>query len=547
MAGVFSSAAAASKRELVIKRESESPASSAVESGDYDQLFTVTSLNHLVVSGFGALTSFSPGLGRLGGLFQLILTQNSLTTIPSEVASLAKLKHLDLSQNKISSLPDALYSLHALHTLIISHNALTDDSFPPPPEGAGLAAAFPSLHHVDLLHNALTRLPELVYSTPHIQELIASDNAIASLEPAIGRFPGLKHIDMKRNRLTSLPSELSVCSKIRVMSFEDNPLSDRRLLKLVAQHGASKPKAVLDYLTSHAPKGSAPGGGAKGGKGKGVARSAGADEEEGVVFSDGKTGIHIVRPAQHVEVTASTEARSVRPYLVCAIVRGVDLTQEVAHKEFITLQTKLHDTVCKRRRVATIATHNLSTMSPPLRYSCSPATAISFTPLNWPKLVTAQRFLRHLESSKQDKRGGGGGGGGKGKKGGQSVAAPVADPVSTALSKYLQFVNADAMVFLQDSAGLVISLPPLVNSEVTKIDSDTTDLFLEVTSAESLGSCKQVMDALVCGMCERGLGMHSGRMQVEQVKVVDPTGQLLVLYPSRTDLTDTEFEISRPQ
>lgn len=348
MAEVFSAAAAANKRELVIKRETkqQSAASSAVESGDYAQLFTVTSLNHLQVSGFGELTSFSPEVGKLEALLQLILTQNGLTSIPGQVASLAKLKHLDVSQNKISSLPDALYSLHSLHTLILSHNCLTDDSFPPAPQGVDLSSVFPNLHHLDVLHNQLTRLPDLAYATHCIQDLIASDNAIASLDAGIGALSALKCIDMKRNKLSSLPYELTSCSKIRVMAFEDNPLSDRRLLKLVAQHGTSKPRAVLDYIASHTPKpapssSTSKGGGGKAGK-RGVAKSVENDEEgdddDGVVFADNKRRICISRPAQHVEVKASPEARSVRPYLVCAIIRGVDLTDDVAYKEFITLQ-----------------------------------------------------------------------------------------------------------------------------------------------------------------------------------------------------------------
>lgn len=81
----------------------------------------------------------------------------------------------------------------------------------------------------------------------------------------------------------------------------------------------------------------------------------------------------------------------------------------------------------------------------------------------------------------------------------------------------------------------------------TQIDSDTTDLFLEVSSRESLGSCKQVMEALVCGMCEAGVGVRGDRMQLEQVRVLDETGHVLVLFPSRTDLTDTSFEVVRPQ
>ena len=201
---------------------------------------------------------------------------------------------------------------------------------------------FPNLHHIDVLQNRLTKLPVFVYGAPLLQELIASDNVISVLEPTVGSILGLKQVDMKRNKLTSLPYELTACSKIRMMRFEENPLSDRRLLKLVAQHGASKPKAVLDYIASHTPKPAAPLVG-KAGRGKGGSKPPSfshlaSEEDDVVVFAESKVRIQVSRPAQHVEVKATAAARAVRPYLVCAIVRGIDLEDEVAYREFITLQ-----------------------------------------------------------------------------------------------------------------------------------------------------------------------------------------------------------------
>lgn len=338
MAKVFASAAASNKRELVIKNDTSSPESEAILSGNFDDLFTVTTLNHIRITGFSELTTFPGKLGQLEGLLQLILTENSLTTLPSEISALSKLKHLDVSQNQLSTFPDALYGLHSLHTLIASHNALTDDSFP---TSTDFGSAFPSLHHVDLIGNRLTKLPQLVYSTHAIQELIASDNSISVLEPAIASLASLKHIDLKRNQLSALPHELTACAKLKVMRFEDNPISDRRLLKLVAQHGASKPKAVLDYIASHTPKASGSPT-AKGGKGKGGAKQAKSrDGDDGIVFAERKRGITISRPAEYLEVIASSAARGVRPYLVCAVVRGMDLSNELAYKEFITLQVNI--------------------------------------------------------------------------------------------------------------------------------------------------------------------------------------------------------------
>lgn len=73
----------------------------------------------------------------------------------------------------------------------------------------------------------------------------------------------------------------------------------------------------------------------------------------------------------------------------------------------------------------------------------------------------------------------------------------------------------------------------------------TRRLLVEVTSSESLAVAKTVMDAVVTGV-----GVMEGRgegVQVEQVRVVDEAGQLLVLYPSRTDLvTSSDIEVVRP-
>ena len=77
-----------------------------------------------------------------------------------------------------------------------------------------------------------------------------------------------------------------------------------------------------------------------------------------------------------------------------------------------------------------------------------------------------------------------------------------------------------------------------------QVEEGTRDIFLEVTSAENLATAKSVMDALVLGMV--GCVGSEGGMCVEQVRVVDEAGQLLVLYPSRTDLTATELDVQRP-
>ena len=349
---VFTSLASAGKRELVIKKGSGSAEAASVESDDYDALFTVTTLNHLQVSGFPVLKTLSPKIGQLDSLLQLILTSNELSTLPDEIETLAKLKLLDVSNNKIAQLPASIYDLQSLHTLILGHNALTDASFPKPPAAA--LTIFPNLHHLDIVENQLTLLPEFVYDTHSLQELLASDNSIVALESAIGPLVSLKQLDMRRNKLNSVPFELTDCVKLKTLRLEENPISDRRLLKLIAQHGAGKPKAVLDYIASHATKAAASieekGGGKKGKKKKKETREdsgvkskpgeggGGGDSDLEIEFSDSKPRLQIVRPTNFVEVKVTPEARKVRPYVVCAVVRRVELARGTNFAKFIALQ-----------------------------------------------------------------------------------------------------------------------------------------------------------------------------------------------------------------
>ncbi|XP_029689147.1 leucine-rich repeat-containing protein 47-like isoform X2 [Takifugu rubripes] len=93
-----------------------------------------------------------------------------------------------------------------------------------------------------------------------------------------------------------------------------------------------------------------------------------------------------------------------------------------------------------------------------------------------------------------------------------------------------------------------------------QIKKTTKELLLEVTSATSLQTCKDVMDALVAKMAElnkftvehqeevssdgeegspqepSGPREMSSELIVQQVRTVDHDGNLKVVYPSKTDL-----------
>ena len=351
---MFKEAASAGKRELVVRRDDLSPAAAeAIEDGSDASLFAVTSLNNLQVSGFRGLPSLSPGLGRLSSLLQLSLANNNLQSLPEEVGRLDRLRLLDVSRNSLSSLPVSLYSLPSLHTLLLAHNALRDDSFPPVPEW-GARPVLPVLQHLDVSGNRLTALPSFLQHAAELAELKASHNSLSSIEHLTGKMATLKLLELHCNQLTSVPPQLSACPKLKTLLLHENPLLDRRLLKLVIQHGAHKPRAILDYVASRAPqpaqsqkkKGKGKGKGRRESEGEGDKRRGPMvevvfDDSDGCVeFSEQRPVLHVLRPARGavMEVLATGAARKVRPYLVCCVVRGVGWGDGDALRDFITLQ-----------------------------------------------------------------------------------------------------------------------------------------------------------------------------------------------------------------
>mmetsp|Transcript_13275 Transcript_13275/g.11335 ORF Transcript_13275/g.11335 Transcript_13275/m.11335 type:complete len:108 (+) Transcript_13275:14-337(+) len=71
-----------------------------------------------------------------------------------------------------------------------------------------------------------------------------------------------------------------------------------------------------------------------------------------------------VQTDKALTMTVSPETAQVRPYVVCAILRGIEFDQ-ARYQSFIDLQDKLHQNICRRRTLASMGTHDLSKIQGP--------------------------------------------------------------------------------------------------------------------------------------------------------------------------------------
>ncbi|KAN0115091.1 phenylalanyl-tRNA synthetase [Hyaloscypha variabilis] len=152
-------------------------------------------------------------------------------------------------------------------------------------------------------------------------------------------------------------------------------------------------------------------------------------------------------------ITIHPETMKVRPYVSGAILRNVTFTQE-AYDSFIALQDKLHQNLARQRTLVSIGTHDLDTLKGPFTYEALPPKEISFIPLNQTKKMNGEELMQFYENDKH-------------------------------LGKYLHIIR-DSPVYpvIFDSQKTVCSLPPIINSDHSKISLKTKNVFMEITATD---------------------------------------------------------------
>ena len=138
-----------------------------------------------------------------------------------------------------------------------------------------------------------------------------------------------------------------------------------------------------------------------------------------------------------------------RPYIALAVVRDLDLDDE-AVKQMMQLQEKLHMTYCRRRRKASIGVYDLDKIKPPLYYELADPS-IKFTPLDESREMTLKEILTNTV---------------RGKEYGHIIA------------------NWEKYPILRDSEGTILSMPPIINSEDTRVTVETKNVIIDATGID---------------------------------------------------------------
>jgi phenylalanyl-tRNA synthetase beta chain len=158
----------------------------------------------------------------------------------------------------------------------------------------------------------------------------------------------------------------------------------------------------------------------------------------------------------------------IRPFAVNAVVKNVVLN-DAAIKSLMQVQEKLHASHGRNRKKVSIGVYDLDKIKFPLTYTTKPKS-FKFTPLESSKDMTISEILEKH---------------------------PKGRDYNTLLENF-----KECPIWL-DANNQVLALIPIINSEETKVDEKTEDLFIDVTGTD-IAACEQALNIIVTSLADRG-------------------------------------------
>jgi phenylalanyl-tRNA synthetase beta chain len=185
-----------------------------------------------------------------------------------------------------------------------------------------------------------------------------------------------------------------------------------------------------------------------------------------------------------LSVTVEATVRKIRPYVIAFVAKNGRLDDETL-KQLIMMQEDLHNGVGRKRKKASIGIHNFDVIKFPVIYKTVKGDH-SFRPLDEPSELSINQILKNLEIGKQ----------------------------------YGQILSAfDSYPLIVDSTGLVLSLPPIINGQATKVNDKCRNLFVEVTATDQK-TAEDLLAILAITLYEAGfeiktVSIDSGKRKIE--------------------------------
>ena len=214
---------------------------------------------------------------------------------------------------------------------------------------------------------------------------------------------------------------------------------------------------------------------------------------EGVARSfKGFLGLETGLPQYEIEesgekVFVSKEVEEIRPHIRFAKIDNVDFSGDKI-KYIMDFQENLHWVIGRDRKKVAIGIHNADVVEAPFNYIATEKTENAFVPLEMGEELTPEEILE------------------KNQKG----------------EKYAHLIDKfDKYPLILDKDNKVLSMPPIINGELTKLSEDTKNIIVDVTGTDEK-AVNQALNIICSSFAEVGGKIKSMEIVYEDETFVSP-------------------------
>jgi phenylalanyl-tRNA synthetase beta chain len=185
-------------------------------------------------------------------------------------------------------------------------------------------------------------------------------------------------------------------------------------------------------------------------------------------------------------VVVEDKVAKVRPFFVSCIIKDVEFTDDFI-KSIMQLQEKLHITHCRKRKKVAIGLHDYDKIVFPIIYTTKPKD-FKFVPLEMEKEVTLEEILKKHPKGKD----------------------------------YVWILKGmEEYPLLHDARDKVLSMPPIINSEDTKVEETTKNIFVDITATDEK-TANEVLNIIATTFADRGAKIHKIKVKYPGKMVYTP-------------------------
>ncbi len=204
-------------------------------------------------------------------------------------------------------------------------------------------------------------------------------------------------------------------------------------------------------------------------------------------FLDLETGLSEYRVTPSgMRFTVDPALATIRPFIGSAVIRNVSFDEE-SILSIMGLQEALHWAVGRGRSKVAIGIHDLDVVTPPFHYLAAERTH-RFVPLDFNEELTMEEILEKHPKGRM----------------------------------YASIVNSfPRFPLITDDLGRVLSFPPIINGELTRVTTETRNLLLDTTGTDER-AVRTAVNIICTAMAEAGATIQSVQIKESSWPVLSP-------------------------